>query len=246
MEPTDGYERAIYEQVETLFKENRRLIFRAAFRITRNKDDAKEVLQNVFVKLIREKRPPQDFIKNPAGYLRRAATNEAFSLIRSPYEQRLSDEKIDWDQLPASGADTNEDPRIERLRAAMGKLKPGLLEVLNLYYDEEYNCSEIAVLQGKMSATVWKDLSIARRELKRLVRKEEKHREKATDQGTRKETLADASGTRDREVRTRGLGEAEGGNVEARPVLPLPVRRRVDGASSEAAGVPGSDGSIDV
>jgi RNA polymerase sigma-70 factor (ECF subfamily) len=193
MESTGGYERAIYEQVETLFKENYQLIFKAAFRVTGSPESAEDVLQTVFVRLLQEKRPPKDFLKNPAGYLHRAATNEAISMTRSRDRQKLTDEEIDFDQMPAPGSDSTEGPDIERLRAAMAKMKPGSVELLNLYYNDGYTCREIAEMQGRLTPAVGMDLSRARSELKRLVRIEEKHSEEKRDQRNRKQTLAGAS-----------------------------------------------------
>ena len=58
------------QELEALYRENYQLIYRAAYGVTGNAEDAQDVLQTVFVKLI-EAPPPGDFKRNPKGYLYR-------------------------------------------------------------------------------------------------------------------------------------------------------------------------------
>ena len=57
-------------------------MFRAAYRVTGNAGDAEDVLQTVFMRLLR-RHSDAEAVGNMEAYLRRAAVNAALDLIRS-------------------------------------------------------------------------------------------------------------------------------------------------------------------
>ena len=59
--------------LEQIFVNHKDLIFRAAYRITGNASDAEDVLQTVFLRLVRQDKFPA--IANLPGYLHRSAVN---------------------------------------------------------------------------------------------------------------------------------------------------------------------------
>ena len=68
--------------LDLIFREHHSTVFRAAYRVTGNASDAEDVLQTVFMRLLR--RPPEaEAVGNMESYLRRAALNAALDLIRS-------------------------------------------------------------------------------------------------------------------------------------------------------------------
>src|SRR5262245_17982457 len=78
------------QQLEKLYREKKQKIYRAAYGITRNRQDAEDALQNVFARLMQ--RPlSSDFNKDPEGYLCRAGINEALTMGRRRERQRLAD-----------------------------------------------------------------------------------------------------------------------------------------------------------
>src|ERR1700730_9794559 len=62
---------AIPGELERAFRDHHRLVFRTAYRITGNPGDAEDVLQTVFLRLLRRGRNA-DALENTEGYLRRA------------------------------------------------------------------------------------------------------------------------------------------------------------------------------
>src|SRR5437764_3859272 len=74
--------RALPEEFAKLFHEHYSLVYRAAYRVTGNAEDAEDVVQTLFLKLLRRQRP-LDLDSNPKGYLHRAAVNAALDLLRS-------------------------------------------------------------------------------------------------------------------------------------------------------------------
>ncbi len=68
--------------LDLIFREHHSTVFRAAYRVTGNASDAEDVLQTVFMRLLR-RQPDAEAVGNMEGYLRRAAVNAALDLIRS-------------------------------------------------------------------------------------------------------------------------------------------------------------------
>ena len=73
--------RSLPEDFERMFQEYHGLVYRAAYRITCNAEDAEDVLQTLFLRLLRRDTLP-DFQSNPKGYLHRAAVNIALDIVR--------------------------------------------------------------------------------------------------------------------------------------------------------------------
>src|SRR3989442_15679144 len=70
------------QDFEALFSKYRRLVYRAAYSVAGNKRDAEDALQSLFLKLI-DQGFSEDSVRDPAGYLYRAAANEARQMYRA-------------------------------------------------------------------------------------------------------------------------------------------------------------------
>jgi RNA polymerase sigma-70 factor (ECF subfamily) len=184
---------AFQQELSALFEENRPLVYRTAYNVTGSTGDAEDVLQNVFVKLMKGQ-PSSDLQKNPQGYLYRAATNEALSILRSRERRKRLEEDLRSMPAPAPVSESDRDDQIARLRAATAKMKPGYVETLTLHYSEGRTCADIAKIRGKPLGTVLADLYRGRAEMRRLVRMEEKHGEtqKRKHERDRSQVLASA------------------------------------------------------
>src|SRR5262245_8733963 len=68
--------------LERVFRENHAMVFRAAYRITGNAGDAEDVLQTVFLRMLKRDRDA-DTVGNMPSFLHRAAVNAALDLVRS-------------------------------------------------------------------------------------------------------------------------------------------------------------------
>src|SRR4051812_37401980 len=72
---------------EQVFREHSQFVYRTAYGVTGNAEDAEDVLQTIFLRLVRRELPP-NLKMNPKAYLYRAAVNESLSVIRAR-RQRL-------------------------------------------------------------------------------------------------------------------------------------------------------------
>jgi RNA polymerase sigma-70 factor (ECF subfamily) len=76
------------EPVAQVFLEHAEFVFRTAYGVTGSHEDAEDVLQTVFVRLIRRE-VTAEFHANPRAYLYRAALNASFDVMRSHRRRRL-------------------------------------------------------------------------------------------------------------------------------------------------------------
>jgi RNA polymerase sigma-70 factor (ECF subfamily) len=158
------------EDFEALFQTHSQLVFRTAFAITLNRQDAEDVLQSVFVKLLQRGLTPE-LRQQPARYLHRAAVNTSLNVLRSRKRRRLAD-GLDVHALPASqGADARDrDERQERLTEAMARLTPRALEILLLRYEHDHTDVQIAQHLGTSRGVIAVTLHRIRARLRTLLR----------------------------------------------------------------------------
>jgi len=163
---------ALPSEFEELFLEHCQMVYRTAYAITGHRQDAEDVLQSIFVKLLQRGLTPE-VRQHPARYLHRAAVNLSLNVLRNRKRRRLVD-GIDTLEIPASG-ETREvvrerDEQHERLIEAIASLKPRALEILLLRYTRDYSDAEIASLLGTSRGTIAVALYRIRARLRRLLR----------------------------------------------------------------------------
>src|SRR5438874_13841848 len=73
--------RPLPQDFERMFRDHHDLVYRSAFRITGNAEDAEDALQILFLRLLRRECPP-DIESNPKAYLHRAAVNVALDILK--------------------------------------------------------------------------------------------------------------------------------------------------------------------
>jgi len=161
---------AIPDELERAFRAHHSLVFRTAYRITGNPGDAEDVLQTVFLRLIRRGRNA-DPLENPESYLRRAAINAALDVIRS----RQADQTV---PLPedSSGLTPTERARADvsglrqALTRAMGQLKPRPAEIFALRFLEGLSNRQIAQMLGISQVLVAVTVHRTRLQLRKELR----------------------------------------------------------------------------
>src|SRR5690349_24799456 len=77
------------QEFEGLFREHYLLVYRTACVITGSPEDAEDILQTIFLRLVRRSVPP-DIRKNPKGYFYRAAVHLSLDTIRARRREVLT------------------------------------------------------------------------------------------------------------------------------------------------------------
>jgi RNA polymerase sigma-70 factor (ECF subfamily) len=156
--------------LESAFLEHQGRIFRAAFRITGNAQDAEDVLQTVFLRLARQGGGTLS-VENPPSYLYRAAVNAALDLLRA----RREPPNVALAEAPDSPASAAERPDRAHeaaelrswLRRALAALPPRAAEVFALRHLEGLENKEIARTLGLSRVAVAVTLHRVRQRLQR-------------------------------------------------------------------------------
>ena len=145
-----------YERIVALYAD---VVFRVALSYAKTKEDAEDVLQNVFLKLL-TKRVKFEDDEHIRKWLIRVAVNECNSLWSSFWRKNV--EYIDRmeEGLTFQNADYSD------LYDAIKVLTAKLRIVLHLFYYEGYRTKEIADLLHIREATVRSRLTRARKLLK--------------------------------------------------------------------------------
>ena len=161
-------QRDLDPEFDRLFREHYTMAYRTAYSVTGRVQDADDVVQTVFLRLLRREFPP-DLSKNPKAYLYRAAFNTAVSVMRA--RRRSLIENVDAVEIPATPAVpwVDDDLRGE-LYAAIAELHPRSAQILILRYVHDYDLAEIAKTLGTTRSTVAVSLFRARAGLKKKIR----------------------------------------------------------------------------
>lgn len=156
-------------ELEKVFVEHKDLVFRAAYRITGNTGDAEDVLQTVFLRLLKQDPLPE--IHSLSAYLHRSAVNASLDLLRRGKRTTLLslDEDQEGKAQPAPVVPANQ-PSLEIrewLRLALSRLNPRWAEMFVLRFIEDYTNREIARMMKTSPAVVAVVLHRTRAQLKR-------------------------------------------------------------------------------
>src|ERR1700694_2562533 len=168
--PTESADLSVRD-LEQIFRENHAMVFRAAYRITANANDAEDVLQTVFLRMLKRD-PEAEPVGNMASFLHRSAVNAALDLVRS----RQNIRHLPLDELepvlaePAyRGPDRAHGSGEIRdwLRGALVRLNPRIAEMFAMRFFEGKDNPEIARLLNTTPGTVAVTLSRTRDRLQK-------------------------------------------------------------------------------
>ncbi len=158
--------------LESVFREHQRRVFRAAYRITGNAQDAEDVLQTVFLRLHRQGDAVS--LANPSSYLYRAAINAALDLLRARRERSSIALETAHDAADDPGRRPDQVHEAAELRAwlrqALAGLPPRAAEVFALHHLEGLENREIARALGVSRVAVAVTLHRARHRLQQEFR----------------------------------------------------------------------------
>lgn len=159
------------EALEAVFAQHHPAVFRAAYRITGDAADAEDVLQTVFLRLLRREEP-LDLGAGAGSYLHRAAVNAALDLVRARRRNRsveLDQVENDLiDESPAGPERQRGNRELKsRLRSALARLTPSQAEIFSLRYLEGVGNLEISRRLGSSQTAIAVILHRARHRLQK-------------------------------------------------------------------------------
>ena len=151
----------IQQQAERLAGTYADAILRLSYTYLKNTQDAQDVCQTVFVKLLAE---PREFesADHERAYVLRMAANACKDLLKSPWRKRTCG-------LEACGEMTAPEEEENSVLTAVNALPPHYRAVIYLYYYEGYQAAEIGKILGVPTGTVHTRMARGREKLRILL-----------------------------------------------------------------------------
>jgi RNA polymerase sigma-70 factor (ECF subfamily) len=160
--------------LEQIFRDHHAMVFRAAYRVTGSASDAEDVLQTVFLRMLKRD-PAAEPVSSISSFLHRAAVNAAVDLVRS--RQHVSNIPLDeFEPVLAESSHRAPDRALaageirDWLRLALARLNPRIAEMFALRFFEGKENPEIAELLNTTPGTVAVTLSRTRDRLEKEYR----------------------------------------------------------------------------
>ena len=153
------------QEFQRLYEAHHKMVFRTSYRVTGNASDAEDVMQNVFLRLL--KRDPQD-MQQPESYLRRAAINASIDLIRE--RQKAANVPLDEAFTPSVKPEMGE--LRDSLRKALALLDERQSVMFTLRFFEGHSNQEIAKMMGMSQVHVAVVLHRVKAKLQAELKKE--------------------------------------------------------------------------
>jgi RNA polymerase sigma-70 factor (ECF subfamily) len=158
------------EHFEQAYRAYAPLVYRTAWGVLGSREDAEDVLQTVFLKLLRREYPP-DLKGNPQAYLYRAAVTVSLDCLKARRRRPVLVEHPEGVDAAAFHPRARfDDDTHHRLFEAIAQLTAEAAEVVLLRYMQGRSVVEIAKALGVSRTVVAVRLFRARARLKTLLR----------------------------------------------------------------------------
>jgi len=153
-----------------MFQAHHGLVFRTAYRITGNAADAEDVLQTVFLRMLRRDQA-SGALERQESYFRRAAINVSLDVVRTGKDSRsVPLDDVSPDDLSHARREPDSRELRECLRRALARLNPREAEIFALRFFEDLSNQEIAKALGISQIHVAVILHRTRARLQKEVR----------------------------------------------------------------------------
>jgi len=154
----------IPKPLDQLYAAHHAMVFRTAHRVTGNAADAEDVLQTVFLRILKR---DTSQIENAESYLRRAAVNAALDIVRA----RQADNSLELERTASSGSCTELRDLRDTVRRTISTFPPKTAEMIALRFFEGYTNPEIAKMMGISQIMVAVTVHRARKKLQLELKK---------------------------------------------------------------------------
>lgn len=151
------------QQFEHYIAHLRPTVFRLAFGMLRNREDAEDITQDAFVRLYNSQKSFSDdeYVK---AWLIRVTINLCKDMVRSAWFRHREE---------AVAEPFCEDNRESSLWGCVERLDPESTAIVYLFYYEGYSVKEIASIRRMTSAAVRTRLTRARKQLRKMLSEED-------------------------------------------------------------------------
>ncbi len=165
---SDSLNAPMSEELDRMYREFAPLVYRTAWGVLGSREDADDVVQTVFIKLIRHESLAN--IRNLKAYLYKAAVTASISVLRAKRHRPIlvDDAALLEVPTPSQGSSFDEES-YERLSGAIEKLSADAAAVVLLRYLQDKSLADIARELGLSPAAVAVRLFRSRARLRTLL-----------------------------------------------------------------------------
>ncbi|MBQ3544959.1 MAG: sigma-70 family RNA polymerase sigma factor [Lachnospiraceae bacterium] len=163
-----------YKDFEEIYNRQSDRIFKMCMTYLCNEEDAKEAVQNIFMKLLEKNIRFKDS-NHENAWLCKATRNYCLDVLKSAWKKK----RVDFETLPEVNTSDKdlENNEKELIEKALIKLSIKQKEVIYLYYYEEYSIKEISKILKRSESTIQTQLSTARKKMKEILNSEKFRKE---------------------------------------------------------------------
>ena len=144
------------QEFERLFKDSYPHMYRMAFSMVENVDDAKDAVHQVFAQVWKNK--PQVADDSIRGYLLAATRNQCMHMLRSRQLQQQMEKELKTD-IAASESEEREELLQQLQQVIDDNLTEQDRRVLSLHYEDEMTYQETATVLGISTSAVNKHIT---------------------------------------------------------------------------------------
>ena len=156
------------DRLDELIEKYSDMVYRIAVLRCRNKHDADDIFQEVFVKLVRHA-AELETDEHVKAWLIRVTINQCNSFLKSSWNEKV-DHLEDFVVEPVINPEEEESEMKYLIVEALRYLKPPEdRDIIYLFYYEEYSVKEIAQILGKSETNIKVTLNRARKKLKKAL-----------------------------------------------------------------------------
>lgn len=157
------------EAFELILSFYEKVIFNYCLRITKNKEEAKDITQETFIKVYTHRKSidPEKKIKT---WIFTIATNTAYDFLRS--KKRKKETTLNEEDETIAGLETYypKEGLVSDVEKALFKINPDYRKVLLLFYQQGFKYEEIAEILSIPLNTIKTHISRGKEELKELLK----------------------------------------------------------------------------
>ena len=159
------------EEFELIYRRHYAPMYRLARRLLYDPQESKDVVSDIFARLLREKYQPQR--NQMEGYLMTAVRNRCRDVLNRKSMQERVEKHFLQESMQSQIVSMNDDDRLERLMQFIeAELPPLSQQIFRLRFLSEMSYEEVAQAAGVSKVTVYNHLSQSVQRIKEYFQKE--------------------------------------------------------------------------